>query len=261
MAIVSNMKSLLPARQAFKQEITLLSRGYVNPVAFPDGKITIYPWDSETDEWVSDRVRKPKRNRMLWELCARLCNLNNCPIEDFVVGDVNTVLLLARSIQHKNVIRYFPLCPACGSENKPESVQVPNELEKIGEKTADYPGYDVVQLPNCGDTVKIRPLQVKDEIMIDEREAATKQLISDNLAHILVPILTVGNGKEEGKPDSIQELLTWWIALHPMDKKFLEEAENRLYPHLSLLIPHTCDACNHKFNHSLSLDQDFFRGG
>lgn len=261
MAIKSNVKNYVPARQAFKQEIMLLSRGYANPEAFPEGKITVFPWDSEVDEWIQQRVRKANKNRLLWELCEKLCGLNGTKIEDFVVGDVHTVILVARSIIHKNQIRYSPVCPHCTTVNPEDTVVVPDELEKIGEKDADYPGWDVVVLGECKDHVKIRPLRVSDEIAIDSRTQEQKKVISDHLAHILAAIVTIGDGKEEGAPESMQELFMWWQSLHPQDKLTLEQAQDQLFPHLGTSIRHQCETCGREFDHELQLNQDFFRRG
>jgi hypothetical protein len=46
MPIKTNMKSLQPRRQVYKRELNLLSKGFSAPKAWPEGKITIYPWDS-----------------------------------------------------------------------------------------------------------------------------------------------------------------------------------------------------------------------
>lgn len=261
MAIKSNVKSFVPARQAFKQEITLLSHGFANPEAFPDGLITVYPWDSEIDEWIQQRVRKPQKNRLLWELCEKLCNLNGTKIEEFVMGDVHTVLLVARSIIHKNEVRYSPVCTHCNTVNPEDKVKIPDELEKIGEKTLDYEGWDSIVLPESKDHVKIRPLRVSDEIAIDGRTAEQKKVISDRLAHILSAVVTIGNGTEEGAPDNMQELFIWWQSLHPQDKNFIEQSQDRLFPHLGTAIRHRCETCGREFDHELQLDQDFFRRG
>lgn len=257
--IKSNIKNMTPSRQAYRQEITLLSGGYVNPTAFPDGKITVYPWDHEVDEWIQQRGKKPRRHLMLWELAERLCNLNGCKREQFLVGDVNTVILVARAIVHKNIIRYTPVCSHCGTANAEDSVKVPDELEKVAEKPPGYPGFDLVILPESQDHVKVRPLTIGDEISIEERTKEQKAIISDDLAQTFAAIVSIGDGAQEGQPDSMQELSLWWQALHPADKKALIAGIEKCTPHLSGQITHKCDHCEKPFLHNLTFDTNFFR--
>ena len=261
MALKSNIQNFQPARQVYKEEIVLLSRGYVAPNSFPEGKITVYPWDAEIDEWLQTRARKPKRHLMMWELLAKLCNLNGCPVEDFLIGDVNTVLLVARAILHHSVVRYQPLCPHCGIMGISEELKIPNELTRVGEKPLDYPGWDRVVLPHSRDVVKIRPLRIKDAIILEERSKEDKARISEKVAEILSSVVSVGNGTEEGVADSVDELVIWWSALHPSDKQKLETSRTELLPHLSPNIKHLCDneQCGREFDHVLPLDEQFFR--
>lgn len=248
------MKSLTPRRQAYSQKIHLLSGGFSSPTAFPNGEITVYPWDTSVDDWLAERLKKGNRNTLLFDLIPQVCDLNGCPIEQFVVGDVNTVLLVSRSIRYKNLIEYSHQCPHCRAEGE-DKIKVPEELGKIGEKGEGYPGFDTITLPDCQDVVKIRPLLVKDELNINARDEASKKLATDHVLHILFPIVEI-NG---GKPDLIDDAVRWYGALSPNDMAFLEEQENVLYPHLDTEIPHNCDACGKSFKHTLDFNQDFFR--
>lgn len=257
MAIKTNIKDLgIPSRDKFKQEITLLSGGYICKEAFPGGKITVYPWEHDTDDWLIEESKKgDNRKNLLYSLFPRLCNLNGCPPENFVVGDMNTILLVSRAILSANVIQYQAVCPHCRNTTA-EEISVPDELEKIGEKTPDYAGYDEVVLPISRDTVRIRPMLVRDEIAISRREVGPDSpKMSDRVAHIVAPIMAVGGGK----PDSAKELLDWYMSLHPKDKKFLEDSEDKNYPHLDTAMSHICKECSKKFTHTLSFNEEFFR--
>jgi len=238
MPLKTNITNLKPARQVYKQEITLLSKGYYNKQAFPEGKITVYPWDTDIEEWFLKRLRKPNKNRALWELSAKLAELNGCPYEDLTVGDVNTILLVARSIQRKNVVQFTSICPRCDHPDN-ETLKIPDELVKVAEKEANYPGYDEIVLPESKDIVRLRPLQIKDEILITDRSPKNKAELSDELAHQLIPIVSIGGGQ----PDNIQELVTWWHALHPLDKKYYETQQNELWPHLETSVRLRCSEC------------------
>ena len=75
MGIQTNLKSLTPRREAYKREITLVSGGYYAPKSFPDGKVTVYPWDATVDSWFQERMRQPKREHALWEVTSKVANL------------------------------------------------------------------------------------------------------------------------------------------------------------------------------------------
>jgi hypothetical protein len=254
MAFQSKLKTLAPRRTQFQQPVKLLSGGYAKPEAFPGGMITVYPWDTNIDDWLAERIKKGRQHMVLYDLCAKLCDLNGCPLESFVIGDVNTVLLVARSIRYNSVVQYSPVCPACGYESQ-EVIKVPDELGRVGEKSADYPGFDDIVLPDCQDEVRIRPLTVRDEQLINERDDASKVLMTDHVMHILMPIVSI-NG---GKPDAWEEAVRWFNAISPQDASFLEAQEAQLYPHLDTDIPHVCDKCRHQYLHTLDFSKEFFR--
>jgi hypothetical protein len=254
MAFQSKLKTLQPRRLQFQRKIKLLSGGYVKPDSFPNGEITVFPWDANVDDWLAERVRKGDRNTVLFDLCAQVCDLNGCPLDSFVIGDLNTVLLVARAIRYSSVVEYECACPNCGRTTT-ETITVPDELGRVGEKTADYPGFDTIVLPECQDEVQVRPLQIKDEKLILERDSMSKQLMTDRVMHILMPIVAI-NG---GKPDAWEEAVRWYQALPPGDAQFLEDQQNELYPHLDTDIPHKCDDCRRQFKHKLEFTSDFFR--
>lgn len=245
---------MAPRKERFQKRIRLLSGGYVKPDAFPNGEIVVYPWDTSTDDWLTERTKKGNQNMVLYDLCGQLCNLNGCPLESFVVGDVNTVLLVARSIRYNSVVQYEPVCPSCGDRTTDQMV-VPDELGRIGEKASDYPGYDHITLPDSGDEVYIRPLTVRDERLIADRDEVSRKFMTDHVMHILTPVVAIN----EGKPDGYEEVLRWFNAISPLDAAYLETQQNLLYPHLDTDIPHKCDKCGKEFTHSLEFSREFFR--
>lgn len=245
---------MAPRKTQFQQKVKLLSGGYTAPGSFPNGEITVFPWDTNVDDWLAERMKKGTQSSVLYDLCAQLCDLNGCPLDSFVIGDVNTVLLVARSIRYNSVVQYEATCPACGFKSE-EKIAVPVELGRIGEKMPDYAGYDEITLPDCQDVVHIRPLLVRDEKSISERDDTSKALMTDHILHILKPIVAI-NG---GKPDSWEEVLRWFNAISPQDASYLERMENESYPHLETDLPHRCDKCRAEFVHSLDFSKDFFR--
>ncbi len=257
MPIKSNITDRRPRSEKFQRKIKLISGGYACPQAFPNGEITVLPWDSATDKWLTEASQNNQhRDRILFDLMARLCVLGPCKLEDFVLGDVNTVLLVARSISELNKIQYLATCPVCNEEEIDE-IRVPEELRPIGEKKPDYGGTDSVTLDECKDVVAVRPLRIRDTLAINGRTLEAKRLIDDHLAHIIAPVVSIN----ESTPDNVSELVDWYNALHPHDAKQLEEFHDSITPHLSQTIAQQCSRCKHTYPYHLKLDPDFFRSG
>ncbi len=256
MPIKTNLKSLTPRRQQYKREIQLLSHGYNDPVAWPDGKITVFPWDDATDRWMIANVRKLNKQELVYGLLQICCDLNGGKVDNFVADEINVVLTVSRALTTDGVIVYSATCPHCGAK-KQEEIKVPDQLEKIGEKTADYCGYDEITLPVVKDVVKIRPLLVKDEQTIVSRKDADKKVLPDAELRTLMRIVSIG----DGKPETLDELVQWFRALHAKDSRFLEDEGRRITPQLNTNIPHICDEpdCGRQFVQPLTIDQEFFR--
>lgn len=252
MAIKSKMTDLTPGRQKYKQKIKLISGGYASPTAFPNGEITVFPWDSSTDRWLTERAKGPGA---VYDLVTQLADLNGCPLDKFVLGDVSTVLLVARAIARQNIVEVRPVCPHCRHQHPVDRISVPDELEKLGEKTADYAGFDSIILPVCGDEVKIRPLIVADERGIVGRSEMQRKDVPDTLARTLAAIVSIN----DTQADNLTEMVTWWNSLHAKDQEFITAEEDRLYPHLNTDLAYTCDECTRPFKHRMALDQEFFR--
>jgi hypothetical protein len=256
MPIKSNLKSLVPRRQQYKREIELLSHGYNDQTAWPGGKLTVYPWDDATDRWMIENVRKLNKQDLVYGLLRICCDLNGGNIDNFVADEINVVLMVSRALTTDGVVVYNATCPQCGAK-KQEEIKVPDQLGKIGEKTADYVGYDEITLPMVRDKVKLRPLLVKDEKTIIGRKDADKKALSDAELRTIMRVVSIG----DGNPETLDELVQWYRALHAKDSRFLEDEGRRITPHLDTNIPHICDEpdCGHKFIQSLTIDQEFFR--
>jgi len=254
MAIRTNLKSLVPRRDAYKREITLLSRGYTSPTAWPGGKLTVYPWDNEVDDWFVENARKLTKEELIFSLFERCCNLNGGRLDDFVADEINLILLVSRARLANDHIRYTSVCPHCGAK-KDETIAIPDELEPVGVKEPDYPGFDVFTLPDVQDVVKVRPLLVKDERAIVGRPTVERARVPDTLLRTLMRVVTIN----DTRPDALEELIQWFRALSPADSKFLEKEGRRITPHLNTAVPHKCDECLKTFDHVLDLGQEFFR--
>jgi hypothetical protein len=255
----TNLTDLTPRREKFKKVIQLPSGGFANRAAFPDGKIIVFPWDSSVDAWLTETSLKaaPKeRDQVLFRLLEKVCNLSGCKLGDFVLGDVNAVLMTARSIQNACHVEYVTTCPTCGQEEA-DKVMVPEELALIGGKDQSYPGTDTITLPVCKDVVELRPLCIRDEIDITGRSPESKALLSDHIAHLIAPVVAVNSTQ----PERIDQLVEWYMALPPHDARELEEKSDQLAPHLSQELPQKCDRCGNIYNFQLRLDQEFFRSG
>lgn len=256
MPIKTNLKTLAPRRQTYKREIQLLSHGYNDPAAWPDGKLTVFPWDDAIDRWMIDNVRKLSKQDLVYGLLRNCADLNGGNIDNFVADEINVVLMVSRALSTDGVVVYTAICPYCGGKRQ-EQIKVPDELEKVGEKTADYPGCDEITLPMIQDKVTLRPLLVKDEKTILNRKDADKKTVSDAELRTIMRVVTVG----EGKPETLEELLNWYRSLHPKDSKFIEDEGRRITPHLNTNLPHVCDEpdCGRHFHQNVTIDQEFFR--
>lgn len=257
--IKSNVTDKRPRREKFKREIKLISNGCAHPTAFPGGKITIYPWDSAIDAWLNEAAAKATgtaTDRLLYDLMAKVCNLNGCPLEDFIVGDVNTVLMVARSVQTNCAISYLTVCDKCGNEMVDE-ITVPEELKPVGQKKDDYQGFDTVVLKDSTDTVDVRPLRIRDELAILGRTPEDQLRVSNHLAHCIAPVV----GVNQTQAERLEELVEWYEALSPADAKQLQDFVEANTPHLSQELVQNCDRCGHTYPHRLILNQDFFRSG
>jgi len=254
MPIRSNLKSFTPRREQYKREITLLSKGYTSPKAWPDGKLTVYPWDNEVDEWVIENVRRLSKEEFIFALLGKCCNLNGGDVALFISDEINLVLLVSRARLSADRVTYLAVCPFCGYK-KEESAMIPDELEPLGVKAADYPGWDAITLPEINDVVKIRPLMVRDERMIVGRLEIERRITSDALLRTLLRVVSIN----DTQPDKLAELVEWYRALPPKDAKFLEDEGRRLTPHLNTAMPHKCDECLKEFKHVLDFNAEFFR--
>lgn len=202
MPIKTNLKSLTPRRQAFKKLVTLPSHGFSSPTAWPDGQITIYPWDSSIDDFLLDNSRKSaSRHAVLFDLVAKLCDLNGAKLDDFVADETNIVLLVSRALSQDSTIVYTSICPFCNAKEA-EHIKVPDELEKVSEKAKDYPGFDTLTLPDCKDVVKVRPLLIKDERIVLERSSPERAKLSDNTLRNLLRVVSIN----DSTPDKLAEL-------------------------------------------------------
>lgn len=254
MAISTNLKSLTPRREAYKREITLVSGGFYAKQAFPGGKVTVYPWDTNIDAWFQDRMRQPKREYGLWEVATKVANLNGVSYKDMPVGDILTILMVSRSILSDCVIEYTAVCPQCGRLH-PDKIRIPDELVQIGKREPDFSGTELITLPDSQDQVELRVLTVGDELEIGERSNEDKELLPDALASILFSVVSVGGGR----PDNREEALAWYNALSPKDVDFLRQKRIEMTPQLDADIHIKCDGCSEQFVHTLELQRDFFR--
>lgn len=255
MPIKTKLAIDIPAREKFKQRIRLLSGGFVNPKAFPNGEITIYPWDIQVDDWMLTQGKNQGSN--MFDIVPNLCDLNGADVNELFVGDASTILLVSRSLRHGNTIEFSPVCSFCNRTNKPESLKIPDQLRKLAEKPPGWGGTDKVTLPDSGDEVEIRPLRVGDEKAIDALKFDEAKELPSMTAHIIWGIVSIGGGK----PDTRGELLHWFRALSPKDQDYLGSKVDELHPRLDNDVDYRCDFCGKIFTYTIEFNRNFFRGG
>jgi hypothetical protein len=254
MPIKTNMTSLQPRRQVYKRELTLLSKGFSAPKAWPDGKITVFPWDSEVDAFLLEQSKTGGKGNLLYGILELVCDLKGTSVDQFVFSEINAILLVSRAIQFDGSIEYESICPYCKTTDR-ESIQIPADLAPIGEKQPGYLGYDDITLPDCKDVVRLRPLLVKDQKKIEERADNGWEAYSERHLQIFLSIVAVN----DGAPDNLEEVSSWYNALSPSDARHLEEQQVDLSPRLDNRLPHKCKKCAREFFHTLLFDQEFFR--
>lgn len=257
MAIRTHMKGLTPRRQAFSRVITLPSGGYTNPTAFPEGQITVFPWDSSVDELLLEQSRKKQNFDSLFDLVSKVSNVPPAAVDDLGVSEVQLILLVARALDVSSgngTVAYNSTCPACGQDEHTK-VQIPDALEVLGAKDAHYPGSSLVTLPECQDAVRIRPLTVRDERTVMGRDKDAKAKVSNRELRTALAIVDIN----DSTPDHLAELVQYLQALCPADIRFLEAQINDLLPRLGTIQEHKCDACGHAYSVPLHFDTEFFR--
>jgi hypothetical protein len=256
MAFKTNMTNLQPRKQVYKREIQLLSRGFSAPQAWPNGKIIVFPWDSSIDQYLMEQT-KISNNSLFFGLLERVCNLNGANVDQFVVSEIQSILLLSRALQYDGAMEYDSHCPFCNTVAR-ETITIPDELQPVGQKPENYPGYDDIVLPGCKDVVRLRPLLVKDHKKIDELcRGEIGKAFNKRQLQILMPVMTIN----DGPPDNLDEINTWYEALSPSDAQYLQEMQVELTPHLDNRIPHRCGECQRTFHQILTFEQEFFRSG
>ena len=261
MAIRSHLKSLEPTRKRFAKEITLLSHGFSSPKAFPSGKITVYPWDLVLQEKLLDRRSvdaTSNTEKILSELLPFMCNLNGARPDDFYVSELKLILMVSYAQGQGGNLTLNHTCPKCGKRDR-TCIVVPDNLEKLGEKSADWTGFDSVKLPETGDIVELRPLKVADLKSIWARTDEMRQVVSDDVFRFCLHIHTVGTDKDnKGKPDSFIEAAQYVNALSIQDVSALTKAIKEFSPRLKESVTIKCDKCSHEYEHALTLDFEFF---
>jgi hypothetical protein len=257
MPIKTKLKDLRPSRERYARLIRLLSGGKINGAQFPDGAITVYPWDNQIDDWIQNRLQKGalRGRTLLFNVLPRVCNLNGCRLEDFVSSEVMGILMISRSILRNDQVIFETECPFC-SDKRQNQLKIPDQLERVGEKKADWLGFDVITLPECQDVVKVRPVTVGEEMALIERtDAVRAQTCNDTVARIIAGLVSINDSKH----DNALEAITWFKALPPSDSDFLIEEFDKTQPQLSNIVHVQCDECGRSFDHGLRLNDDFFR--
>lgn len=255
MAIRTNLQPGTKSRRdTYKKSVRLISGGFSCRAAWPDGMITVYPWDHTIDEYLYEAGRKTDSSSAVYGLLERCCDLNGAKIGDVVASEVTSLLLTSRALGVGGRVRYETVCPHCKHKDM-ESILIPEELGVVGQKELDYAGFDSITLPECGDVVTIRPLLVKDERLIEERPREEKESVSDTMLRLLASIVTVGGGA----PENIREALDWYEKIPPGDARYLDQKRIELAPRLDSKILHGCDRCRREFAQTLTFDMQFFR--
>lgn len=256
MPIKTNLTDLTPSANRFKQDITLPSGGFSNPTAFPAGKLTVYPWDMNTSEWMATATKTNELSFMT-QLVARLTHLPVDTVKTMVSSELPLVTMVSRALTFAdNRVQFVAVCPHCSTVQPKVSIQIPNALEKVGVKEANYQ-HDEVILPVSKDVVTTRPVTVSEEEAARGRSERFQKVLGNAEATALAAVRTIGGGT----PDSQDELIRWYKALSPADTESLLAEISKLNPGVDSDVKIQCEhtTCGRVFTYSLNLATDFFR--
>jgi len=254
MPIRTNLTDLSPAAQRFKSDIILPSGGYSNPTAFPGGKLTVYPWDIPTSEWMST-ANKGNQVGFMVGLAARVTHLPLDVVRTLVSSELPLIMMVSRALTFvENKITYTAVCPFCGTKQPQTTLKIPDQLEKIGEKPQGYTE-DKIILPVSKDELTVRPITAAEEEAAINREVRRP---ASDLDAVNMSAIRAVNG---GTPDRIAELAQYYLALAPADIEHLVIEMANLSPGVSTGLKHECEkpTCGKIFSYNLSLMTDFFR--
>jgi hypothetical protein len=191
------------------------------------------------------------------QLTAKLTRLPLETVKTMVSSELPLVVMVARALTFADSrVEYVATCPHCRTTQPKVNIQIPGQLQKVGEKAAGFTG-DTITLPTCKDVVVTRPITVGEEEGARGRDTKYQKLIGNVEATALAAVRTVGGGQ----PDTQDELVKWYRALAPTDTEFLVAEVAKLNPGVSNGIKHQCEntACLREFTYELNLATDFFR--
>lgn len=253
MPIKTKLTDLTPSRTTLKKEIQVLSHGYYTADKWPDGNVTVYPWDSYIDSAFLRKVETQNAELAIYDILPRVCTLNGMPLDDVLIGDAQTILLVARAA--RKACKVEVSVPLDSGKMQAFTINIPDGLERIAEKSANYVGYDNITLPVCEDVVALRPLTIGDERAVLSRADTERAQLPDRILRVLRSIVSVG----DGKPDNPEELITYWKALTPQDQSYIFDQQDLLYPHLNNTVTFVDTETKKSFKYVLDLDSKFFR--
>jgi len=250
--IKTNLTDLTPARERYKVQIKLPSSGYVFPSAFPDGMLTVYPWAPELDDWVAKRTESSAKT-IIQDLLPKLCDLNGCPTDKFIISEALLVWMVSRSIKSDRKVAFNTKCPKCG-ESSDMTICVPEDMELIGEKLADYCGFETLHLAQANDDITFSPTTVGQSRLVITRPQEQRKH-PDAVVTLAVSLRRVNNTA----PDNLSEACEYVAALSPLDYEAFKTGLEKAMPGVDNNLSLSCDACGFDYKHTLNFTETFFR--
>ena len=265
MAINTKQTSLANARDRFKTVVPLVSGGYASMERLPSGKITVFPWDSSVSEWLATRDTSGEGEmHTLAALASKVTGVKVDGLRCLPEGEISMIVMVSRALAfNEQRVIFKPRCPHCGKPQPDASVRVPDDLEVLGQKPSDYPGYEpAFTLPVNTDELVIRPLLVGDVLDLEDRltdrsDPLMPKDVTELQFRLVSSLVSVGGGK----PDNAVEALSYVRSLHPEDTDAWAAKLIAASPSLSSVVKCKCEneSCGLPFTHNLNLRRDFFR--
>jgi hypothetical protein len=241
------------------QVFTLPSHGFPYPDAFPEGRITVYPYNSEVEQTIADEGIVPQeRINKAVKCIAAFPEVFNT--DDLLVGDQYYVFAASRSMSGDAQYKFKTQCSSCGKQEEHEFT-LPNGLP-IKEYPATFKEPLTFDLPDLKDTIGIRFLRVRDEKQI-RLFCKTRKQVHNEQGDITITARLASHiaSVNDGQPDNLDEAYEYVKGLAGADFIKLRTEIQKSQPGLMQLLRVQCphSDCNTVYTTVFPINADFFR--
>jgi len=246
------------------KEITLPSAGYPYKETLPGGKLLVnaFDWDAERLLY-KDPTRSSSKEMLRYiEVVKRVSSFP----KDFdpaylLEGDLQFILLHARSLSYGEEYSFNSRCPHCRKEEE-VAIIIPDGMP-VNRYPADFEG-TIKYKSTEENEIELRFLTVKDDMECDNlsRQRLSKNAIKkdgyddDYQLNRLSKHLVSVNG---GKAENLQEAREWLKSISSIERSEITTFINEVAPGASYRVPIDCIECAERYYTVMPIGADFFR--